>query len=120
MPAPPAPHRGYGTQWDNFFHQLAPLASRMPYMTAPGNHERDWPGSGDKYNWGYDSGGECGVAYETLLTMPTPGRDQPWYAFDFGPIHFVQYSTEHDFAPGGWPALLGVLVCGTLWAYVLG
>jgi hypothetical protein len=37
------------TQWDNFFHQIAPLASRLPYMTAPGNHERDWPGSGDKW-----------------------------------------------------------------------
>jgi hypothetical protein len=41
------------------------------------------------------------VAYERLLTMPVPGRDKPFYSFDFGPIHFLQYSTEHDFAPGG-------------------
>ena len=24
----------------------------------------------------------------------------PRYSFDFGPIHFLQYSTEHDFDPG--------------------
>ena len=32
--------RGYFSQWDNFFDQLYPLASRLPYMTCPGNHER--------------------------------------------------------------------------------
>ena len=32
--------------------------------------------------------------------MPLPGKDKWWYSFDFGPIHFLQYSTEHDFAPG--------------------
>lgn len=33
--------------------------------------------------------------------MPQAGPDKPWYSFDFGPIHFLQYSTEHVFAPGG-------------------
>lgn len=32
--------------------------------------------------------------------MPLPGPDKWWYSFDFGPIHFLQYSTEHDFALG--------------------
>ena len=32
--------------------------------------------------------------------MPLSGKDKWWYSFDFGPIHFLQYSTEHDFAPG--------------------
>lgn len=35
------------------------------------------------------------------FTMPQAGPDKPWYSFDFGPIHFLQYSTEHVFAPGG-------------------
>jgi hypothetical protein len=33
--------------------------------------------------------------------MPGQGPGKPWYSFDFGPIHFLQYSTEHDFGPGG-------------------
>ncbi len=32
--------------------------------------------------------------------MPTPARDQPWYSFDYGFIHFTFMSTEHDFSIG--------------------
>ena len=35
--------RGYGAIWHSFFAQIEPLASRVPYMTTIGNHERDWP-----------------------------------------------------------------------------
>jgi hypothetical protein len=37
---------GYASEWDRFLSQIEPLASRVPYMTAQGNHERDWTGSG--------------------------------------------------------------------------
>ncbi|KAF6263717.1 Metallo-dependent phosphatase-like protein [Scenedesmus sp. NREL 46B-D3] len=92
--------RGYVTQWDNFMHQMEPLVSAVPYMTAHGNHERDWPNSGDRFTTAYDSGGECGIPLERRMAMPQAGPDRPWYAFDFGPIHFLQYSTEHPFHPG--------------------
>lgn len=69
-------------------------------MTTIGNHERNWPHSGDRFPAQYDSGGECGVPYERRLQMPRPAEDKPWYSFDFGPIHFLQYSTEHVFAKG--------------------
>lgn len=92
--------RGYSSQWDVFFDQVEPLVTRMPYMTTIGNHERNWPNSGDRFPAQYDSGGECGVAYERRLQMPSPAEDKPWYSFDFGPIHFLQYSTEHVFAKG--------------------
>ena len=69
-------------------------------MTTIGNHERNWPNSGDRFPAQYDSGGECGVPYERRLQMPRPAEDEPWYSFDFGPIHFLQYSTEHVFAKG--------------------
>eukprot|EP01147_Barroeca_monosierra_P007337 gene7337-9738_t len=90
--------RGYTSQWEQFHDQLEPISTSVPYMTAIGNHERDWPGTGttgDK-----DSGGECGVAYELRFPMPTPGRDLPWYSFDFGVLHVMVMSTEQDFAPG--------------------
>ncbi|KAK9865860.1 hypothetical protein WJX84_011864, partial [Apatococcus fuscideae] len=80
--------------------QIEPLARSMPYMTAIGNHERDWPGSGDRFPSMYDSGGECGVPTERHFSMPGPAEDKPWYSFDYGPIHFTIYSTEHRFHPG--------------------
>ena len=53
--------RGAVTQWDTYFHQYEPVFSRVPVMMVPGNHERDWPASGDRF-WPYstttvDSGG---------------------------------------------------------------
>lgn len=32
--------------------------------------------------------------------MPTPARDQPWYSFDYGFVHFTFMSTEHDYSIG--------------------
>lgn len=95
---------GFVATWDTYFDQIQPLAASMPYMTTPGNHERNWPGTGDLFDGTgamvTDSFGECGVPYERRLTMPTPGTDQMWYSFDYGPVHFLQYSTEHPFGPG--------------------
>ncbi|KAL3501509.1 hypothetical protein ACH5RR_035958 [Cinchona calisaya] len=51
---------GYISQWDQFTSQIEPIASRVPYMIASGNHERTWPDSGSFYNY-MDLGGECGV-----------------------------------------------------------
>ncbi|KAL4439452.1 hypothetical protein ABPG77_008781 [Micractinium sp. CCAP 211/92] len=92
--------RGFSSQWDRFFDQLGPVVRRVPYVTTVGNHERDWPASGDRFPAQYDSGGECGKAYYRHTLMPTPAEDKPWYSFDFGPIHFIQYSTEHLFEAG--------------------
>jgi len=92
--------RGYATQWDVFYDQIQPLATRVPWMTSVGNHERDQPFSGDRFDMVFDSGGECGVPYELRTGMPHPGRGQQWYSFDYGPIHFLQMSTEQPFAPG--------------------
>ncbi|RMZ57116.1 hypothetical protein APUTEX25_002348 [Auxenochlorella protothecoides] len=92
--------RGYAVQWETFFDQLAPMLRALPLMTVIGNHERDWPGSGDRFGMAYDSGGECGVPYAARTGMPTAGPDRPWYSFDHGPIHFLQYSTEHAFEEG--------------------
>lgn len=92
--------RGYVSQWDRFHEQMEPLIARLPYMTSIGNHERDWPGSGDRFPSQTDSGGECGVAHERRFLMPSIAQDAPWFSFDHGPIHFVHYSTEHAFQPG--------------------
>jgi hypothetical protein len=90
---------GYSAQWDEFLEQIKPIATRVPWMTLPGNHERDFPNSGSAIN-GTDSGGECGVPYYKRFPMPTPTPDQPWYSFNSGPVHFVTMSTEHNFQVG--------------------
>ncbi|KAG8656700.1 hypothetical protein MANES_04G164100v8 [Manihot esculenta] len=89
---------GFLVEWDFFLHLISPLASKVPYMTAIGNHERDYIGTGVVYGTP-DSGGECGVAYETYFPMPTPAKDKPWYSIEQGSVHFTVISTEHDWAP---------------------
>lgn len=86
---------GFLVEWDFFLHLLSPMASQVSYMTAIGNHERDYIGSGSVYITP-DSGGECGVPYETYFPMPTPAKDKPWYSIEQGSIHFTVISTEHD------------------------
>ena len=61
---------GYESEWDRFMEQVEPLSSAVPYMTGMGNHERDFPGSGNSIGDG-DSGGECGVPTQARFTMPT-------------------------------------------------
>ncbi|XP_057784798.1 probable inactive purple acid phosphatase 27 [Salvia miltiorrhiza] len=86
---------GFMAEWDFFLHLISPLASQVSYMTAIGNHERDYIGSGSVYPTP-DSGGECGVAYETYFPMPTAAKDEPWYSIEQGPVHFTVISTEHN------------------------
>ncbi|KAK4592122.1 hypothetical protein RGQ29_016566 [Quercus rubra] len=89
---------GFLVGWDFFLHQISHVASRVSYMTAIGNHERDYISSGSVYITP-DSGGECGVPYETYFPMPTPAKDKPWYSIDQGSIHFTVISTEHNWSP---------------------
>ncbi|XP_068659967.1 probable inactive purple acid phosphatase 27 isoform X2 [Aristolochia californica] len=90
---------GFLVEWDYFLHLITPIASGVPYMTAIGNHERDFLNSGSVYG-SPDSGGECGVPYETYFPMPTLGKDKPWYSIEQGSVHFSVISTEHDWNEG--------------------
>lgn len=90
---------GFLVEWDQFLELVTPVASKRSYMTSIGNHERDFPGSGSVYTK-WDSGGECGVPYESYFRMPTPGVDKPWYSYSSGPIHFTVMSTEHNWTRG--------------------
>ncbi|KAG1330920.1 putative inactive purple acid phosphatase 27 [Cocos nucifera] len=90
---------GYISQWDQFTSQVEPIASRVPYMIASGNHERDWPGTGSFYDTD-DSGGECGVLAETMFFVPTENRAKFWYSTDYGMFHFCIADTEHDWREG--------------------
>jgi acid phosphatase type 7 len=58
---------------------------------------RDYIESGSVYVTP-DSGGECGVPYETYFPMPTSAKDKPWYSIEQGSVHFTVISTEHDWS----------------------
>ncbi|KAM3333122.1 hypothetical protein ACQJBY_028310 [Aegilops geniculata] len=88
---------GFLVEWDFFLHLIRPLASQVSYMTAIGNHERDYAGSGSVYVTP-DSGGECGIAYESYFPMPAAGKDKPWYSIEQGSVHFIVMSTEHPWS----------------------
>ncbi|GAB2302313.1 hypothetical protein Dimus_036327 [Dionaea muscipula] len=90
---------GFLVEWDFFLDMITCMASQVPYMTAIGNHERDYIDSGSIYITP-DSGGECGVPYETYFPMPTSAKDKPWYSIEMGPVHFTVISTEHDWRVG--------------------
>lgn len=90
---------GYLSQWDQFTQQVQPITSRVPYMIASGNHERDWPNSGSFYN-GTDSGGECGVLAETVYYTPTENKANSWYSTDYGMFRFCVADSERDWREG--------------------
>lgn len=106
--------------WDTFMDSIEPVASRVPYMVAIGNHEYgyhkgggaaiDPSGAAGPYqpswgNFGPDSRGECGVMTARRFHMPQQHehdeRDNApfWYGFDYGSVHFTVISTEHDLTP---------------------
>ncbi|XP_050237686.1 probable inactive purple acid phosphatase 2 [Mercurialis annua] len=105
--------RGYSWIWDQFFTQIEPVASRVPYHVCIGNHEYDWPLQPWKPDWatyGTDGGGECGVPYSLKFNMPgnsseptgsrAPATRNLYYSFDMGAVHFVYISTETNFLVG--------------------
>ncbi|BFZ07355.1 hypothetical protein BsWGS_10394 [Bradybaena similaris] len=68
---------------DEFMRQIEPLASRLPYMTCPGNHEM-------AYNFSN---------YRNRFWMPGDDNKQMYYSFTMGPVRFISLSTELIFFP---------------------
>eukprot|EP00854_Cymbomonas_tetramitiformis_P014426 gene14426-17055_t len=91
-----------GLNGDTFFQRVEPLASSVPYMVTPGNHEIQT--GGDEMNVAYFA------QYRNRFTMPrgmysgsTDGSDHlrgtdMWHSWNLGPVHFVSYSSEVFFS----------------------
>ncbi|KAG7387835.1 hypothetical protein PHYPSEUDO_013606 [Phytophthora pseudosyringae] len=109
--------RSVGYIWDQFFHLIESYATRLPYMVGIGNHEYDY-NTGGKHdlsggmlpyggsfnpswgNFGIDSAGECGVPMHHRWHAPKTGNWIYWYSFNYGGIHVIQMSTEHNWTRG--------------------
>ncbi|XP_075261962.1 acid phosphatase type 7-like isoform X2 [Convolutriloba macropyga] len=68
-----------GIQGDLFMNLVQPIATKVPYNVAVGNHEE------------YDNFTE----YVNRFTSPPPSVF--YHSFDVGPIHFVMFSSEFYF-----------------------
>jgi len=74
---------GFMPHWDDFFNKIEPIASRVPYMVTPGNHEL-W------YNFS---------AYKHRFYMPGESSaggsgDDMYYSWSLGGIHWVGCDSE--------------------------
>eukprot|EP00466_Bigelowiella_natans_P006568 jgi/Bigna1/135272/aug1.28_g9980 len=70
---------GYQRHWDVFLRKIEPISSRVPYLTAPGNHEF-W------FNFS---------AYKSRFQMPMYEQyDSMHWSVDVGPLHLVVLNTE--------------------------
>jgi hypothetical protein len=59
-----------------------------------------WQGPTPSNPYGDDSGGEAGVATFYRYRGPSNGLGVLWYSFDIGSVHFVHWSSEHDYSAG--------------------
>jgi len=107
--------RGYAYIWEQWFDLVQPYSQNVPYMIGIGNHEYDHTAGGEKdpshakgpggfkpswFNGYTDSGGECSVPMNNRFHMPDNGNQIYWYSYDYGMLHMIMISTEHDYTPG--------------------
>jgi len=102
--------------WDGWFKIIESMSLQVPYLTSIGNHEYDHLVGGENDpsgqphegfhpiwgNFGEDSHGECGVPvyWRFKDTVPSTGFSMWWYSFNWGLVHVIQMSSEHDWTQG--------------------
>jgi len=84
--------------WDAFGLQIEPYASTATFVSVVGNHEAP---SGTFRLLPDGSPEAIGFASFTARYTDAAAGVAPrfWFSYDFGPLHFVALSTEHDFSP---------------------
>lgn len=111
--------RGAAHIWDDWLHMISSFTVSIPLMVSVGNHEYDHTDGGQNgkdpsgatepggyrpiwSNYGRDSGGECGVPTVNHFHMPLCDKCNGvfWYSFDYGSVHTVVISSEHDLTEG--------------------
>ncbi|KAF4347639.1 hypothetical protein G4B88_024277 [Cannabis sativa] len=88
-----SPAKDFGWHDPGFIHS-AVMTGLQPLTEFTYRYGRDYLELSPVYGTP-DSGGECGVPYETYFPMPTPAKDKPWYSIEQGSVHFTVISTEH-------------------------
>lgn len=94
---------GYEQTWNTFMEEMSPVASKLPYMVLPGNHEAQCHSPSCILETS-DRGHRLTnfTAYNARFRMPSHESDgvmNMWFSYNYGPVHFVHIDTETDF-PG--------------------
>jgi hypothetical protein len=75
-------HTDKGAVGDAFMADVEAVASRVPYLVAPGNHE---------------AFGDFAHFRNRFTTPGFEDNGNLWWSLDLGPVHFVSYNTEAYF-----------------------
>ncbi|KAG9563418.1 Metallo-dependent phosphatase, partial [Aureobasidium melanogenum] len=95
-------YKAYESILDDFFDQLTPITTRLPYMVSPGNHEANCLNKASSLCM---PGQENFTGYVNHWRMPSDvatqapnnlGVGNMWYSYDHGMVHFVSVDTETD------------------------
>ncbi|EGD74899.1 iron/zinc purple acid phosphatase-like protein [Salpingoeca rosetta] len=104
----------YEDIWNEYMNLMQPLASGMPYMTTPGNHEAECHSPACLLSSERREALRNFTAYNHRFRMPSPesgGVLNMWHSFNYGPVHFVSLDTETAF-PLAPEEHMYVLPCG--------
>jgi acid phosphatase type 7 len=88
----------YESTWDTYMNLVEEWASKVPYMTAPGNHEADCHDTECIYNKKQGAKLSNFTAYNTRFRMPSKecGSNalNMHYSFNYKNIHFIAIDSE--------------------------
>jgi hypothetical protein len=90
---------GTQTVWDAFLNEMEPVAAAVPYQVCVGNHEHYFNFSGYLGRFAMAAATPGPHATRRLparASSPPLDVNNLYFSFDFGGVHFVVYSTEHD------------------------
>ena len=99
---------GHQDVWDTYFREMEPIAANIPYQVCVGNHEHyydfsgflhrfEMPGSRNASRFMVSQAHEVEVARKRNHTPPLArAPDNLWFSYDFGGVHWLAYSTEHN------------------------
>jgi hypothetical protein len=94
-----------GATGDAFMCQIQPLATQVPYMICPGNHEN----SGDFYQYRM----RLGAAMPAAAGSPSQGGNGTFHSFNVGQLHVALVSSEVYFSVQ--PHSAGLIVQQSEW-----
>ena len=89
----------YISRLNDFLDKVSPIASRVPMMVVPGNHEAEDHTPVCLLSPACRRGYGNFTAYNCVWESPAHHyrNHSMWYSFDYGPIHFVMTNSETDY-----------------------
>jgi len=89
----------YISRINDFLDKVSPMASRVPMMVVPGNHEAEDHTPVCLLSPACRRGYGNFTAFNCVWENPSHNdrHHNMWYSFDYGPIHFVMTNTETDY-----------------------